>query len=362
VFLLDVSGSMDAPNKLPLVKAAMRLLVNELGPRDRVAIVVYAGGEGLALPSTLATEKTAILSSIEALSPGGGTHGSAGIRLAYETATANFIPGGVNRILLATDGDFNVGVTSQGALVRLIEEQAKTGVFLTALGFGMGNLKDSTLEKLAEHGNGNYAYIDSLSEARKVLVEQIGGTLVTIAKDVKLQVEFNPRQVKAFRLIGYENRVLAHQDFNDDQRDAGDIGAGHTVTALYEVVAPGTDLSVAGVDPLKYQEPPRPIAGSDNGELLTLKLRYKLPAADRSSLIEVPLRNGGQTFRDASPELRFAASVAAFGMILRDSPHKGDADFAKVLEWAKASLGEDKGGLRAEFLRLVDQARALQAK
>jgi Ca-activated chloride channel homolog len=362
VFLLDVSGSMDAPNKLPLVKAALRLLVGELGPRDRVAIVVYAGAEGLALPSTPATEKTAILSAIEALSPGGGTHGSAGLGLAYETAAANVIPGGVNRIILATDGDFNVGVTSQGELVRLIEEKAKTGVFLTALGFGMGNLKDSTLEKLADHGNGNYAYIDSLSEARKVLVEQIGGTLVTIAKDVKLQVEFNPRQVKAFRLIGYENRVLAHQDFNDDKRDAGDIGAGHTVTALYEVVPPGTDLSIPGVGPLKYQERAREVARSDNGELLTLKLRYKLPAADRSSLIEVPLPNGEQSFRDASPDLRFAASVAAFGMILRNSPHKGDADFAKVVEWAKAGLGEDRGGLRAEFLRLVDQARALQGR
>jgi Ca-activated chloride channel family protein len=362
VFLLDVSGSMDEPNKLPLVKAAMRLLVNELGPRDRVAIVVYAGAEGLALPSTSSAERTAILSAIESLTPGGTTHGSAGIRLAYETATANFIQGGVNRVILATDGDFNVGVTNQGALVRLIEEKAKTGVFLTALGFGMGNLKDSTLEKLADHGNGNYAYIDSLAEARKVLVEQVGGTLVTIAKDVKLQVEFNPRRVKAFRLIGYENRVVAHQDFNDDKRDAGDIGAGHTVTALYEIVPPGAEVSIPGVDPLKYQQPPRPIAGQDDGEWLTLKLRYKQPAEDQSSLIEVPLADGGQAFQSASPEFRFAAAVAAFGMVLRDSPNRGDADLGKVLEWAKASLGEDKGGHRAEFLQLVDRARGLEGK
>jgi Ca-activated chloride channel family protein len=362
VFLLDVSGSMDQPNKLPLVKAAMRLLVNELGPRDRVAIVVYAGAEGLALPSTPSTESTAILSAIESLTPGGTTHGSAGIRLAYETAAASFIQGGVNRVILATDGDFNVGMTNQGALVRLIEEKAKTGVFLTALGFGMDNLKDSTLEKLADHGNGNYAYIDSLSEARKVLVEQAGGTLVTIAKDVKLQVEFNPRRVKAFRLIGYENRVLAHQDFNDDKRDAGDIGAGHTVTALYEIVPPGAEVSIPGVDPLKYQQPPRPITGPDSGELLTLKLRYKQPAGDQSSLIEVPLADRGQAFQSAAPEFRFAAAVAAFGMILRDSPHRGDADFGKVLEWAKASLGDDKGGHRAEFLQLVDRARTLQGR
>jgi Ca-activated chloride channel family protein len=324
--------------------------------------VVYAGAEGLALPSSPATEKTAILSAIESLTPGGTTHGSAGIRLAYETATANFIKGGVNRIILATDGDFNVGVTNQGALVRLIEGKAKTGVFLTALGFGMGNLKDSTLEKLADHGNGNYAYIDSLSEARKVLVEEVGGTLVTIAKDVKLQVEFNPRRVKAFRLIGYENRVLAHQDFNDDKRDAGDIGAGHTVTALYEIVPPGAEVSIGGVDQLKYQKPSRPIAGPDSGELLTLKLRYKQPAADQSSLMEVPLPDRGQAFQSASPEFRFAAAVAAFGMILRDSPNRGDADLGKVLEWAKSGLGDDKGGYRAEFLQLVDRARALHGK
>jgi len=361
VFLLDVSGSMDAPNKLPLVKAALRMLVGELGPSDRVAIVVYAGGEGLALPSTAASDKPAILAAIESLSPGGTTHGSAGIRLAYETAAGAFIEGGVNRVVLATDGDFNVGVTNQGDLVRLIEQKAKAGVFLTVLGFGMGNLKDSTLEKLADHGNGNYAYIDSLAEARKVLVEQAGGTLVTIAKDVKLQVEFNPRRVKAFRLIGYENRVLAHQDFNDDTKDAGEIGAGHTVTALYEVVPPGAHTPVAGVDPLKYQQAPR-ASGPDGGELLTVKLRYKEPDGQQSALIEVPLTDGGGSFQAASPDLRFAAAVAAFGMVLRESPHKGAADLAKVRDWASQSVGEDPGGLRAEFLQLVDRARSIRAR
>ena len=361
VFLLDVSGSMNAPNKLPLVKSAMRMLVGELGPSDRVAIVVYAGGEGLALPSTAASDKAAILSAIQSLSPGGSTHGSAGIRLAYETAAGSFIEGGVNRVVLATDGDFNVGVTNQGDLVRLIEQKAKAGVFLTVLGFGMGNLKDSTLEKLADHGNGNYAYIDSLAEARKVLVEQAGGTLVTIAKDVKLQVEFNPRRVMAFRLIGYENRVLAHQDFNDDTKDAGEIGAGHTVTALYEVVPPGANTPVPGVDALKYQPAPR-ASGPDNGEILTVKLRYKEPDGQRSALIEVPLTDGGGSFQAASPDLRFAAAVAAFGMVLRESPHKGNADLARVRGWASGSIGEDPNGLRAEFLQLVDRARSIPAR
>jgi Ca-activated chloride channel homolog len=358
VFLLDVSGSMNAPDKLPLVQASLRLLVEELRPEDRVAIVVYAGASGLVLPSTRATDKTAILSAIESLSPGGTTHGSAGIRLAYETAAEGFIKGGVNRVVLATDGDFNVGVTSEGELVRLIEEKAKSGVFLTALGFGQGNLKDATLEKLADHGNGHYAYVDTLAEARKVLVEQVGATLVTIAKDVKLQVEFNPAKVQAFRLLGYENRVLAHQDFNDDRRDAGEIGAGHTVTALYEVVPPGVDIAVSGVDPLKYQRPAPP-AGSGAGELLTLKLRYKQPDGDDSTLMEIALRDDGEAFADAPADFRFAAAVAAFGMTLRDSPYKGEADLAKALAWARASLGDDTDGLRAEFVGLVERARRL---
>jgi Ca-activated chloride channel homolog len=359
VFLIDVSGSMNAPNKLPLVKAALRLLVEQLRPEDRVAIAVYAGSEGLALPSTPATEKGTILSAIESLSPGGSTHGSAGIRLAYETAAASFIEGGVNRVILATDGDFNVGVTSAGDLVRLIETKAKSGVFLTALGFGMGNLKDATLEKLADHGNGNYAYIDTLSEARKVFVEQVGGTLVTIAKDVKLQVEFNPAKVKAFRLVGYENRVLAHQDFNDDTRDAGDIGAGHTVTALYEIVPPGVSIDMPGVDPLKYQPTTGRAQGSGSGELLTLKLRYKQPDASQSALLDVPVEDPGRSFQEASTDFRFAAAVAAFGMALRDSPYKGDVRLPAVQEWAVNSLGADEGGHRAELVALIEQARRL---
>jgi len=359
VFLIDISGSMDAPNKLPLVKAALRMLVAELRPEDRVAIVVYAGAEGLALRSTPASDKAAILSAIETLSPGGTTHGSAGIRLAYETAAANFIEGGVNRVILATDGDFNVGVTSAGELVRLIEAKRKSGVFLTALGFGMGNLKDATLEKLADHGNGNYAYIDNLAEARKVFVEQVGGTLVTIAKDVKLQVEFNPAQVKAFRLVGYENRVLAHQDFNDDTRDAGDIGAGHTVTALYEIVPPGVDIDVPGVDPLKYQPPAGRGQTSGSGELLTLKLRYKQPDSDHSARLDVPVEDSGQSFEEASADFRFAAAVAGFGMALRDSVYKGDASLRTSEAWARGALGEDEGGHRAELVSLIAQARRL---
>jgi Ca-activated chloride channel homolog len=359
VFLIDVSGSMDAPNKLPLVKAALRLLVEQLQPEDRVAIAVYAGAQGLALPSTPATDKAAILSAIESLSPGGSTHGSAGIRLAYETAAASYIKGGVNRVILATDGDFNVGITSPGELVRLIEAEAKSGIFLTALGFGMGNLKDATLEKLADHGNGNYAYIDRLSEARKVFVEQIGGTLVTIAKDVKLQVEFNPAKVKAFRLIGYENRVLAHQDFNDDTRDAGDIGAGHTVTALYEIVPPGVTVAVPGVDPLKYQSTAAPRPGSASGELLTLKLRYKQPDSDHSARLDVPVEDSGRSFEEASPDFRFAAAVAAFGMALRDSPYKGDVNLPTIQEWARNSLGQDEEGHRAELVTLIARTQQL---
>jgi Ca-activated chloride channel family protein len=358
VFLLDVSGSMDAPNKLPLVQAAMRLLVNTLEGHDRVAIVVYAGAAGLVLPSTPGDQKSRIFSAIESLSPEGSTHGSAGIRLAYDVALQNFIKGGVNRVILATDGDFNVGVTNHGDLVQLIEEKRQSGVFLTALGFGMGNLKDGTLQKLANHGNGSYAYIDGLSEARKVLVEQAGATLVTIAKDVKLQLEFNPRKVKAFRLIGYEKRVLAHQDFNDDKKDAGEIGAGHTVTALYEIVPPGVEIPIPGVDALKYQEPARP-ATTPSEDLLTLKLRYKEPDGMESTALEVALEDRVTPFASAPDDFRFAAAVAAFGMALRESPHKGATDFAKVLEWARPSRTRETSSLRSEFAALVKNAETL---
>jgi len=361
VFLLDVSGSMNEPNKLPLVKQSLRLLVHKLRPDDHVAIAVYAGASGLALPSTSAREQTKILKAIEELTPGGSTNGALGIQLAYDIAKANFIPGGVNRVILATDGDWNVGTTSEGELMRLIGEKAKSGVFLSVLGFGMGNLKDSMLEQLADKGNGNYAYIDTLAEARKTLVEQAGGTLVTIAKDVKIQVEFNPAQVSAYRLIGYENRLLAKEDFNNDQVDAGEIGAGHTVTALYEVVPAGVELKAApGVDPLKYQKPAGPSRGTaNNGELLTVSIRYKEPTGDVSSKLEFPLMDAGARFEDASPDFKFAAAVAGFGMVLRDSPDRGQLTLAKVSEWGRAGLDQDAGGYRAEFLSLVGEADSL---
>jgi len=360
VFLIDVSGSMESPNKLPLLKKALRLLLERLDERDRVAMVVYAGASGLVLDSTPGNEQGKILAALERLRAGGSTHGSAGIRLAYEVAARNLIRGGNNRVILATDGDFNVGVTDQGSLVRLIERQAAGGVFLTVLGFGMGNYKDSTLEKLADHGNGNYAYIDSLREARKVLVRQAGGTMMTIAKDVKIQVEFNPARVQAYRLIGYENRLLAAEDFNDDTKDAGEIGSGHTVTALYEVVPVGVRFHGRGVDPLKYQRPARaaaPAEGSD--EIMTVKIRYQEPDGGTSRLIERPVVDSGGSLRSADPDFRFAAAVAAFGMLLRDSQFKGKATFGLVEDLAASARGRDPHGYRAEFEELVERAASL---
>ncbi|HXT58175.1 MAG TPA: VWA domain-containing protein [Pirellulales bacterium] len=360
VFLLDVSGSMNEPNKLPLVKEAMLLLTEQLGENDHVSIVVYAGNSGLVLPPTNGANKRTIEAAISGLSPGGSTNGGEGIQTAYATAQANFIKQGVNRVILATDGDFNVGVTDQNDLVRLVEEQARGGVFFSALGFGTGNLKDGTLEKLADKGNGNYAYIDTLGEARKVLVEQLSGTLVTIAKDVKLQIEFNPAQVDAFRLIGYENRVLAHADFNDDRKDAGDVGAGHTVTALYELVPPGKAAGVAAVDELKYQRVApafKPAAESD--ELLTLKLRYKQPDGDKSRLLEHVIADSGKKYGQASRDFKFASAVAAFGMLLRHSPNAGDANLDAVLELAGEGLDSDLNGYRAEFIALAKKAKEL---
>jgi Ca-activated chloride channel family protein len=339
VFLLDVSGSMSDARKLPLVKAAMGLLVDQLTEQDRISIVVYAGASGLVLPPTSGDRKGEIRAALAALEAGGSTAGGAGIQLAYKTAQETFIEGGVNRVVLATDGDFNVGITSHGDLSRLIEEKRKTGVSLSVLGFGMGNLKDSTMEMLADRGNGNYAYVDTLAEARKVLVAEAGSTLVTVAKDVKLQVEFNPAAVSAYRLIGYENRVLADADFGDDTKDAGDMGAGHSVTALYEVVPDR-----------------RPSMLADASELMTVKLRYKAPDAEESQLLAVAVKDAGQT---DSADVRFAAAVAAFGMLLRDSEHKGTATFADVLELARQGKGEDAAGYRAEFIQLVESARSL---
>ena len=361
VFLIDVSGSMADPLKLPLVKSGLKLLVDQLGEDDVVSIVVYASATGLALPPTRGDHKDVIVRALEDLQAGGSTNGGAGIQLAYNQATENFIRAGVNRVILVTDGDFNVGITDQSQLTRLIEERAKSGVFLSVLGFGMGNLKDSTMERLADTGNGQYAYIDSLSEARKVLVEQASGTLVTVAKDVKIQVDFNPAKVEAYRLIGYENRVLRPEDFNNDLKDAGDMGAGHTVTALFEVVPRGGQVPGPAVDPSVFQPQTRTPAPpvSNSSDLLVLRLRYKLPDAADSTRMDIPLSDREAAFSNADSDVRFAASVAAFGMILKGSPYRGSATLGWVLETATSSQGQDRGGYRDEFVSLVRKALAL---
>ena len=370
VFLIDVSGSMNTPQKLPLVKSGLKLMVDQLGENDTVSIVVYASATGLVLPPTRGDRKDVISRALDDLQAGGSTNGGAGIQLAYAQATANFIRGGVNRVILMTDGDFNVGITSQGDLTRLIEDRAKSGVFLSVLGFGMGNLKDSTMERLADMGNGHYAYIDTLSEARKVLVEEMSGTLVTVAKDVKIQVDFNPGKVEAYRLIGYENRVLRAEDFNNDLKDAGDMGAGHTVTALFEIVPRGGTVPGPSIDPSVFQPAPRSesagrsTASVSNGnansnDLLVLRLRYKLPDEAESTRMDVPLADRAVAFQRADPDVRFAAAVAAFGMILKDSSYKGDATLEWVLDTASGSVGRDRGGYRDEFVSLVRKAIAL---
>jgi Ca-activated chloride channel family protein len=377
VFLLDVSGSMADQNKLPLVKTVLEQLVAELTENDRVSIVTYAGEAGLRLPPTSGDQQGKIMAAIHSLSAGGSTHGSAGIQLAYEQAGQYFIKEGANRVILATDGDLNVGVTSDDALVELIKQKAAGGTFLTILGFGEGNLKDAKLEKLADNGNGLYAYIDSVREGRKVLVEQMSGSTVAIAKDVKIQIEFNPREIAAYRLLGYENRVLAAKDFNDDRKDAGEIGAGHTVTALYELAPVRTDRVTApapGVDALRYQEVGgrrSEVRGQANaplteaaasGELLTLKLRYKEPDGVESRMIEFPLKDRGGNFNAASKDMQFASAVASFGMILRGSKHRGSGNLAAVAEIAGGALGDDPSGYRAEFVDLVRKTQALGAK
>jgi len=356
VFLLDVSGSMMPPDKLPLVQSAMRMLVDALSERDRVAIVVYAGASGLVLPSTPGTDKATIARAIADLRPGGSTNGAAGIQLAYRIAREHFIRGGVNRVVLATDGDFNVGVTSQDALVRLIEQERESGVFLSVLGVGTGNLKDSTMEKLADKGNGNYAYLDSLHEARKVLVRELGGTLETIAKDVKIQVEFNPLTVDGYRLIGYENRVMANEDFNDDTKDAGDIGAGHSVTALYEIVPVGERTPGTRQSSLKYQQPPRTTAAARGNELMTVAVRFKQPDGQTSDRVAQTVRN---TPRPMTANLGFASAVAEFGMLLRGSPHAGSASYGAVIDRARRYSGNDRHGYQAEFIGLAERAAQL---
>ncbi len=360
VFLLDVSGSMESPDKLPLLKQALALLVEGLREQDQVAIVVYAGQSGLVLPPTSGERKAEIRAALAALEAGGSTAGGAGIELAYRVAAEMYRPGAINRVLLATDGDFNVGVTSIGELSRLIEEKRKSGVFLSVLGFGQGNLKDATMEMLADRGNGNYSYIDSEAEAKKVLVSEAGATLVTIAKDVKIQVEWNPRRVAGYRLVGYENRLLRAEDFDDDRKDAGEIGAGHTVTALYEVVPAGLPLDAKGAGPLKYQQPPALSPAATSDELLTLKLRYKEPEGDVSRLLTSTVASSQETAR-GSERLRFAAAVAAFGLLLRESDHRGRATWPMVLELARSGQGDDREGYRTEFVKLASRAAELQA-
>ena len=359
VFLLDVSGSMQPDNKLPLVKSAMKLLVRELRTQDRVAIVVYAGAAGLVLPSTPGSQKDKILESIDRLQAGGSTAGGEGIRLAYDQAVANFIRGGNNRVILATDGDFNVGASSDAEMVQLIEEKRRTGVFLTVLGVGEGNLQAAKMEKLADKGNGNYSYLDTITEAQKVLIHELGGTLYTVAKDVKIQVEWNPARVRGYRLIGYENRMLRNEDFADDKKDAGEVGSGHSVTALYEVVPVGveTDVTIRMPDSLRYQQrrvQPAPNAGA---ELLFVKVRYKQPDGDQSRLLTQPVLAGSGAA--PSTDFRFQAAVAEFGLLLRNSEFQGKADLARVIASAREARGTDPEGYRAEFVRMAEAVRGI---
>ena len=355
VFLLDVSGSMDSPNKLPLLKAALNILVDKLREKDKVAIVVYAGAAGLVLPPTSGAEKAIIRQAIDNLSAGGSTAGGAGIELAYKIATENFSKGGNNRVILATDGDFNVGNSSDRSMENLIEEKRKSGVFLTCLGFGMGNYKDSKLETLADKGNGNHAYIDTMQEAQKVLGTEFFGTLYTIAKDVKIQIEFNPAKVQAYRLIGYENRLLNDEDFKDDTKDAGELGSGHTVTALYEIIPVGIKSKyLKDIDSLKYT---KQITGNYTDEMLTVKFRYKEPDGDVSKLIVKTVKDENSAIESASEDLKFSAAVALFGMQLRNSEFINTKKKADVIALAEAGKGTDKDGYRAEFIRLVKSSK-----
>ncbi len=357
VFLLDVSGSMDSPYKLPLLKKSLKLLVHTLRKEDRVAIVVYASATGLVLPSTPGDEKEKILEAIDRLNAGGSTAGGAGIQLAYKTAIENFEKKANSRVILATDGDFNVGISSDDELVKLIEEKREAGVFLSVLGFGTDNYKDSKMEKLADNGNGNYAYIDNLFEAKKVLVNELGANLNVVAKDTKFQIEFNPARVQAYRLIGYENRLLNDEDFNDDTKDAGDIGSGHSVTAIYEIIPTGVkiDRILANVDSLKYQINRSP-AGKFDNEIATVKIRHKKPGEEKSILETHTVKKESKA---VSEDLKFISAVIEFGLLLRDSEYKGNSSYEKVLALAKSGKGEDEGGYRHEFIRLVSLAKDL---
>lgn len=360
VFLIDVSGSMSSHNKLPLLKSAFKLLVNEMRAEDKISIVVYAGAAGMVLPPTSGENKERIIDALDDLQAGGSTAGGAGINLAYQIARENFVFGGNNRVVLATDGDFNVGVSSNEGMEKLIEKKREEGVFLTVLGFGMGNYKDSKMEILADKGNGNYAYIDNLKEARKVLVNEFGGTMFTIAKDVKLQVEFNPANVQAYRLIGYENRKLNDEDFNDDKKDAGELGSGHTVTALYEIIPVGVKSKFSNsIDPLKYQTNEEAQTGVLSNELLTVKFRYKRPEGNKSKLITHVVEN---ELLEPSDNMKWSMAVAGFGMLLRESEYMSKLKYEDVLSLAKQSKGEDEFGYRREFIELVELARGISPR
>ncbi|MDD3294489.1 MAG: VWA domain-containing protein [Geobacteraceae bacterium] len=360
VFLIDVSGSMSSENKLPLVIKSFKLLVSQLRPQDRVAIVVYAGQSGIVLPSTSGDEKHKILASLDRLVAGGSTAGGEGIQLAYMVAKKSYIKGGNNRVILATDGDFNVGVSSDAELERMIEEKRNDGIFLSVLGYGMGNFKDSKMQKLADRGNGNYAYIDSLLEAKKVLISQFGGTMLTIAKDVKLQVEFNPSKVKSYRLIGYEKRMLRTEDFTDDKKDAGELGSGHTVTALYEIIP--EDGSSEGSQELTYQTTKVKDNAHTSPELAKIRFRFKKPQGNKSFEMEYSIPSTLVAFKDASENIRFASSVVEWSMLLRNSAYKGAANYKQVLSIARKAKGADSEGYRSEFIRLVEHAEMLDKK
>ena len=361
VFLIDVSGSMSSEDKLPLLKKGLYLLIDQLREEDKVSIVVYAGAAGMVLPPTSGMRKDKIKAVIEELSSGGSTAGGEGIELAYMIAKNQFLENGNNRIILATDGDFNVGVSSEGDLIRLIEEKREQGIFLSVLGFGTGNLQDSKMEQLADKGNGNYNYIDNILEAKKVLVEEMGGTLITVAKDVKLQVEFNPSAVKGYRLIGYENRDLADDEFNNDKVDAGDLGAGHSVTAIYELIPAGSTEPLPGVDSLKYQSTTTP-NGNHSNELMTVKVRYKAPSGVVSKLFTLPVKASKTPFNATSNDMEFVAAVVEFGLLLRNSEFKGQASYDHVIETAENALGDEKNDYRAQFVRLVHIAESLTNK
>jgi len=360
VFLVDTSGSMASHNKLPLLKRAFRLLLDELNKKDRVAIVAYAGSAGLVLPSTPASKKERILEALDNFQARGSTAGGAGIKLAYEIAKENLIAGGNNRVILATDGDFNVGVSSTSEFVRLIEDRRKDDIYLTICGFGMGNYKDGRMEQISNAGNGNYFYIDNIQEAEKVFVADMRATLFTIAKDVKIQIEFNPVKVKAYRLVGYENRIMASEDFEDDMKDAGELGAGHTVTALYEIIPIDSIQEARKTGELKYQENTIKAEASVSNEIMTIKFRYKQPGEEVSKLILKPVIDADMALYDSSGNFRCSAAVAVFGMILRDSHYKGDFTYEDVIALAKDSRGEDRNGYRGEFIRLVKTCALLE--